>query len=135
MMFELMPGFYDRNRFFTNWLEPFENAKANHFCTDVTESENHYTLSADLPGYKPEEIDISVQGDELVIEAKHEESKEEKKENYLRRERSFGSVRRSFSLVGIDQEGITAQFEHGVLQLTLPKLQPKAPEPKRIEIR
>ncbi len=104
------------------------------FKTDVVDNGDSYTLAAELPGFKKEDIDIRMEGDYLTIEAKHEENHEEKKENYLRRERSYGSFSRSFDITGVDVSGISAKYENGILELKLPKQVEVPAEQKRISI-
>ena len=72
----------------------------------------------------------------LTISAEHKEEKEEKDEqgNYLRRERRYGSFSRSFDVSGIDEKGITAAYENGILKLTLPKAMPAVEPTHRIAI-
>lgn len=92
--------------------------------TDIKETEEQYILTVDLPGFKKEEIQVAVENDCLKITA----HKEEKEENvrYLRRERYAGSLRRAFYVgEGVEQDGMKAQFQNGVLRLTLPKQKPQ----------
>src|SRR5262245_17719781 len=89
---------------------------------DVQENENEYIVHASLPGVKPEEVQITVHGDTLTIrgESKHEEEKKEN--NWLVRERRSGAFQRTLSFnAPVNAEKAVAQFEHGVLTLTLPK--------------
>lgn len=98
------------------------------FGTDVTDEGDHYQLTADLPGFKKDDIDISVEDGILTISAERNEETEDKdsKGHYIRRERTYGSYKRSFDLTEVDDENITAKYEDGVLTLALPKKQ--APE-------
>ena len=64
----------------------------------------------------------------------HEQNEEETKKNYVRRERHYGSYSRSFDISGIDADGISAKYENGILELSLPKAQPKIPEGKKVSI-
>lgn len=92
--------------------------------TDIKETEEQYILTVDLPGFKKEEIQVAVENDCLTITA----HKEEKEENvrYLRRERYAGSLRRAFYVgEGVEQDGMKAQFQNGVLRLTLSKQKPQ----------
>jgi len=90
---------------------------------DVDENDKAYTVKAEIPGIKKEDINIQIDGNQVSIIA---ESKREKdvKENgkVIRSERYYGSLYRSFSLgQDIDQAGATAKYSDGILQLTLPK--------------
>ena len=65
---------------------------------DVQESDNEYVVKASLPGYRPEDVNITVTGDTLTIRAEHRGEEEHKGENFLLRERRFGTVSRSITL-------------------------------------
>ncbi|MBQ8973396.1 MAG: Hsp20/alpha crystallin family protein [Clostridia bacterium] len=100
---------------------------------DVKDEGDHYLLEADAPGMSKENVKISVDNGVLTIaaETKQETDKEEKGK-YIYRERRYGRTSRSFNLEGIDESGIQARFENGVLALTLPK--EKQPEQTSREI-
>ena len=101
---------------------------------DVTEDEQTYVVHASLPGIKPEDVQITLQGDTLSIRGEATEEKEEKKgKTYLLRERRQTSYARSITLPRpVDVDRAATQFEHGVLTLTLPKAE--AAKPKRIAV-
>lgn len=90
---------------------------------DVSDSDESIVVRADLPGVKPDDIDIEVSDDTLTISGKHEEETEEKEgKRVIRRERRYGSFVRSIALPkGIKAEEITAESKDGVLELTIPK--------------
>ena len=105
------------------------------FKTDIRDEGDHYTLEADLPGFKKEDIKISAENGCLTIEAERNgEETEEKKKGYVRRERSYGKFSRSFDITGISEEGIKAAFADGVLTLTLPKAGEKAEKSRLITV-
>jgi len=107
---------------------------AQQLALDVHEEDNAYVVRASLPGYKPEEIQVNVVGDTLTIRAERKGEAERTQGSYLVRERHSGVVQRSFSLPAqIDSGAVQADFEHGVLSLTLPKS--PAAQPRRIQIR
>ncbi len=82
-------------------------------------------MKASLPGVESEDIDISVHGDSLTIRAHSKEETEEKGKHYLRREMSYGSMQRSFTLPShVDSDKSEASFQNGVLRLKLPKTTP-----------
>ena len=92
-------------------------------------------LTADLPGFTKDDVKITAENGMLTIQAEKDENNENKdKDNYVRRERRYGSVQRSFSISGIDEQNITAAFENGVLTLTLPKEKEQQPTSRQIEI-
>jgi HSP20 family protein len=107
---------------------------AQQLALDVHEEDNAYVVRASLPGYKPEDIQVNVLGDTLTIRAERKGEAERTQGNYLVRERHAGTVQRSFSLPAqIDSNAVEADYEHGVLTLTLPKS--PAAQPRRIQIR
>ena len=90
---------------------------------DVKEDDNAYTVHADIPGVKKEDIHVSIEGNQVSISAETKVEKEEKKgEKVLRSERYVGKVARSFTLApDIDEAKAQAKYNDGVLELTLPK--------------
>ena len=90
---------------------------------DVKEDEKAYTVHAEIPGVKKEDINVSIDGNQVSISAEVKSQKEEKQgEKVLRSERYYGKVYRAFTLAQeVDQEGAKAKYENGVLELTLPK--------------
>ena len=102
--------------------------------TDIREADGAYILEAELPGFTREDIHAEIKNGYLTIRAERKSESEDNKENYLRRERSFGSFSRTFDLEGIDANAISASFKNGVLTLELPKLAPKAEEARKVEI-
>ena len=101
--------------------------------TDIEDNGDAYTLTADLPGFKKEEISIDLNGDLLTLTAEHKEETDSEK-TYIRRERRYGAVKRTFDISGIRADEISAQYQDGVLRLTLPKKTKEAPVSHRIEI-
>ena len=104
------------------------------FSTDIKDEGDHYLLQAELPGMRKEDIDLDVKDGVLTISANHEETSEQKDGSYLCRERRSGSFRRSFSLDGIQEDGITASYQDGVLELSMPKRQEVLPQSHKIAI-
>lgn len=96
---------------------------------DVKDNGDSYELIADLPGVDKKDIALNYDNNYLTIEAQKDESNDQKddKGNYIRRERHTGTISRSFYIDSIDESKIEAQFESGVLKITLPK----APEVQR----
>ena len=112
---------------------------ANHVMkTDVHEKDNEYDVDIDLPGFKKDEIALSLDNGYLTVSASKGLDKDEKdkKDQIIRQERYAGSMQRSF-YVGeqLTEEDIKAKFENGVLKLFIPKKEAKAvPEKKCIMI-
>jgi HSP20 family protein len=89
---------------------------------NIVEHDSHYTLDLAAPGMNKQDFNISIESDHLIISAEKNTEREETEGRYTRREYSYGSFKRSFHLDdNINREGITASYENGVLQLTLPK--------------
>jgi len=86
---------------------------------DVIDSGDKYIVQADLPGYSKEDVSIEYTNQHLMITAKKENIEEEA--NYIRRERCFGEIKRSFHVEDIDPDNIEATFENGVLEVLLKK--------------
>ena len=102
-------------------------------AVDMYETEDSVVVKTTIPGVKAEEIEVSVTGDTLTIKAETKEEQEIKRENYLRRERRYGSSCRSVTLPGgLETEKADADYSDGVLTLTFPKAEEL--KPKSIKI-
>lgn len=106
------------------------------FRTDIRDNGDSFVLESELPGFAKEDISLDVKDGILTISARHDQTREEKDEKgaYIRQERRCGSFQRSFDISGIDEGAITAAYQNGVLELTLPKARPTPPESRRIAI-
>ncbi len=126
------PLFFDRvfHDFFGDGFRQFDN-----FNTDVIDKGDHYLLEAELPGFQKEDIQIDQDKETLTITANHKEEKKETKGNYVRQERRYNSYCRSFHIPGIRKEDISASYNNGILEITLPKENAVIEESKRIEIK
>ncbi len=93
-----------------------------------------YLLEADLPGLKRDQIKIDVDDGILTIRAEMDETKNEEKSNYVMCERRYGSMQRSFNVSGVNETGITAEFNDGVLKMNLPKATETPKSGRSIEI-
>lgn len=116
----------DMDDFFKGFfLTPMSvNAPAvGQFPVDVTEDDAQYSVRAEIPGFKKDDIQVSVNGDQVSISAETKEEKEEKKGNQVVwRECHYGKQYRSFSLPqSVDETKTSAKYEDGVLTLVLPK--------------
>lgn len=127
---------FERN-FFSNPFGSFLGTTSlAEFKTDVTDEGDYYLLEADLPGFDKKDIQLDVNGDTLTVHAERRSKVEEKdkKDKYVRIERSYGTYSRSFDISSVDADGIKAKYDNGVLKLTLPKKQASLPQGRRLEI-
>jgi HSP20 family protein len=100
---------------------------------DVSETENEFVVKASLPGIKPDGVQITVHGDTLTIRGESKMEEEKKGEHWHIRERRSGVFQRSLSLSApVDSDKAQADFEHGVLTLTLPKSE--SAKPRQIKV-
>ncbi len=112
-------------------LSPF--TEANHFKADIRETPDEYLIQAELPGVEKNDINIEYNNNCLTIHAVRKEEHEETKDNFIRKERHYGEVSRSFCVNNIDKAQIQAKFDNGVLSIRLPK-QEKTVNNTKIEI-
>jgi HSP20 family protein len=100
---------------------------------DIFEDEHNITIQAELPGMEEKDIDVSLENNVLTISGERKLENEEKKENFHRIERSYGRFTRSFTLPPtVDPENVNAEFNNGVLKVTLNKREEA--KPKQIKI-
>jgi len=100
---------------------------------DLVETEEHLVLRADLPGLAEEDVALEIKDGVLTLSGERKAEHEEKSEGFYRVERSFGSFSRSLTLPqGIDAEQVAAEFDHGVLEVRIPK--PAERKPHRVAI-
>jgi HSP20 family protein len=105
--------------------------------TDIRETKDAYEVTAELPGMKKEDIKVSLHDGVLSISAENRSESEEKKDGQvIRRERRYGKFLRRFAIgPDVQDDKVEAKYEDGVLTLTIPKVQPKGSEARRIEVR
>ena len=144
-MFELIP--FDRHIRSAASFDPFRmldemdrrlmNAvpAATAFRTDVLDTGDAFTLECGLPGFKTEDIKLDVENDCLTISAERKAETKDEKENYVKRERIYGSFTRCFDVSGINVDAIEASYTDGMLNVTLPKKAAEVPASRRLEIK
>jgi len=116
-----LPDFWAAEK---EWLPPF----------DVSETANEIIVKAELPGMDVKDIDVALTDGLLTIKGERNLEKEDKKEEYHRIERQFGSFSRSLNLgAKVRSNGIEAAYKDGILTVTLPKVEES--KPKKIEVR
>ncbi len=100
---------------------------------DLVETEEDFVLRADLPGVSEDEVNIELDANVLTVSGERKSEHEERKEGYYRVERSSGSFSRSLTLPeGVDADGVTANFDRGVLEIRIPK--PEQRKPRKVSI-
>lgn len=139
-MFDLIPFRRTNNDLFDLYNDMEKSLSQNFnfdfpsFKTDIVDKGDKFVLEADLPGFKKEDIDIDIDGNMLTISAKHSEKREENKDNYIRRERRYGSFTRSFDVSNIKTDEIKAEYKDGVLTLELPKINKEGKTGRKVSI-
>lgn len=106
-------------------------------AVDLAEDDKNYTITADLPDVKKEDMKLSFENGYLTLsgERRHESEDKDSKKKYHRIERSYGSYQRRFSLPdNVDAEKISANFQDGVLEVTIPKVE-KEEEKSKIDVK
>ena len=120
-------------------VDPFRRAKAAFSgmpAVDVTETEKGYRVVAELPGMDEKDIEVKIASGMLTIKGEKQEEKEEEKQDYYVRERSFGSFERTFPVPdGVDLDKVEASFKKGVLTVTLPKTAEAQKAEKKITVK
>ena len=137
----LMPrnNLFDIDRFFNDsWPQATDSQTGKFFSprVDIRDVDDHYEITAELPGVAREDIHVHVKDGILTLEAEtRQEEKEEKEGKVIRQERRYGKFMRSFDLGNdVEEADIKASFEDGVLKLQAPKLLEKAVERRRINV-
>ena len=102
---------------------------------DIYETENELVVKADLPDVNPQDLDIRVESNILTIRGERKFDKKVNEDNYLRIERSYGSFSRSFSLANsVKSEAIKADYQNGVLTLSIPKREEAKPKQIKVNV-
>jgi len=130
---------FDLDRFFNDsWMPSSDPQAATFFAprVDIKEANNHYEITAELPGVDKKDIHVHVRDGILTLEAETtKESKEKKGDKIIRQERRYGKFMRSFNLgADVQETDIKASFKDGVLRLEAPKIVEKVQERRRIDI-
>ena len=103
---------------------------------DISETDQEYNISMELPGMTGEDIEITLSDDSLTVKGEKHEEHEEKKKNYHIKERSYGSFQRSFRVPGeVDPNKIDASCKSGILQMSLPKSESAKNKKRSIKVK
>ena len=144
-MFELIPfdrhirsaASFDPFRMFDEMDRRLMNSvpAVSAFRTDVLDTGDAFKLECELPGFNKEDIKLDVENDCLTISAERKAEKKSEKDNYVKRERFYGSFTRCFDVSGINVDAIEASYTDGMLNVTLPKKAAEIPASRRLEIK
>ena len=117
-----------RKMFLDDMFDSFLDSETPKMKCDIYELDNNYNLELDMPGFTKDDIKIEFNKGTLTISADKKVENEEKEDRttkedkkYIRRERFYGKVSRSFYLGDIEEENIKAEFKDGTLKVTAPK--------------
>jgi HSP20 family protein len=117
------------------WPLPFDGGNFS-VPADVIETKDNIVVKLSAPGVKPDDIEISVVGDTLTIKGEMKNEEQFAEGSYIRKERRFGSFQRTFSLpASVASDKSKAEFEHGVLTLTLPKAEEAKPKSIKVTMK
>jgi HSP20 family protein len=104
-------------------------------AVDIYETEHELMVKADLPDVDPKDLDIRVENNILTIRGERKFEKKVNEENYLRVERAYGSFARSFTLANtVNSDAIKADYQNGVLTLTIPKREEAKPKQIKVNV-
>jgi HSP20 family protein len=104
-------------------------------AVDIYETEHELVVKADLPDVDPKDLDIRVENNILTIRGERKFEKKVNEENYLRVERAYGSFARSFTLANtVNSDAIKAEYQNGVLTLTIPKKEEAKPKQIKVNV-
>lgn len=134
--YELTPNslFNMMDDFFNDGWPLARNLMNDTFKVDIKEADDAYTIEAELPGIKKEEIQLVMNDDRLSICVQRNEDVNKDTDNYVHRERRCSSMQRALYLADANDEGIEAKLDEGILQIVVPKLA-KVSSTKEIEIK
>lgn len=119
------PAFSDSELASRSWAPP----------VDIYETDSSVVLNVELPGVKPDDVEIRVEDNTLHLKGERKFEKEVKEENYHRVERSYGAFSRSFALPSsIDADKVSAGYKDGLLTLTMPKREEAKPKTIKINV-
>ncbi len=119
------------NSFFNDSFLGFTGG--NPIRADIKENEKEFIVEAEIPGVVKEDIKLDLKDDTLTIAVEQNQESKEERDNYIRKERRYGSFSRSFYVENVKNEDVSAKYENGILTIVLPKSETKKVN-NRIEI-
>lgn len=139
--------FDDFRRSFDDLMRPFFSLPADfeqamtlptrYAPVDLVDNGDHYTVLAELPGFSKDQVDVQINKDGMSINAESKEEKETKRKNYLHRERAYSSMQRFVAFPEeVAPDKVEGTMKEGVLELNIPKKEPKPEEkPRKVELK
>ncbi len=110
-----------RKMFLDDMLDNYFEKEGAKMKCDIYETDNTYNLVLDMPGYSKEDIKIECDNGTITINAERNEEDNDESKKYIRRERFYGKLSRSFYLGEVDEDGVKAEFKDGTLKVVAPK--------------
>ncbi|AZJ35773.1 Hsp20/alpha crystallin family protein [Tenacibaculum singaporense] len=131
--FPVLPNVF--NDFFRDWsTSNFSDTNTTLPAVNIKENENEFTVDVAAPGMNKEDFQVNLENDILTISSEKKENKENTNDNYTRKEYSYMSFKRSFTLPKgiVDSEKIKATYKNGELKINIPKLEAAKPKPSKL---
>ena len=131
--FPVFPNVF--NDFFRDWsTSNFSDTNTTLPAVNIKENENEFTVDVAAPGMNKEDFQVNLENDILTISSEKKENKEDANDNYTRKEYSYMSFKRSFTLPKgiVDSEKIKATYKNGELKINIPKLEAAKPKPSKL---
>ena len=122
------------NTFRSNLLDDFMDLTRSGFKTDIKENDENFIIEAELPGLEKDDITLEIEDDRMTISVQEENEIEEETEDYIRKERRTGNYQRSFRINNVNEDAIEAEYNNGILKVTLPKEEPGKSRRREIDI-
>ena len=123
---------------FDDFMFPTVKDEFGKMKCDIYEKDGAYHLEMDVPGFDKKDVQIEIDDNDyltITAEKNTEDTEEDEKKNYIRKERNYGKYQRSFYVGGVDKENIQANFENGILKISMPKIEEEKSSKKTIEIK
>jgi HSP20 family protein len=127
--------FWGFDKFFDDFFnDSFFGIATSPVRADVRETENEWLIDAELPGVDKNDIHVDLNDGYLTISVERSNEVNEEKENYIRRERAYGSYKRCFYVDDVKEDEIKASYKDGILPLTVPKVKPTKKPGVKIDV-
>ena len=123
---------------FDDFMFPTMKDEFGKMKCDIYEKDGAYHLEMDVPGFDKKDVQIEIDDNDyltITAEKSSENNEEDDDKNYIRKERNYGKYQRSFYVGGIDKDNIQANFENGILKISMPKKEEEKSSKKTIEIK